>query len=325
MIYKWYCWPVIIMALMVSVACTSKVDILTEQVNREISATERKLQELKQALNAGHIYNANILREYANKLSDSAPEYQQLVNELAKNALPTGAMFLSLQQRLNDVKSNIGSDENKLTNSLEELIYVGEAAHVSTFNDALSDPVNVLSDLSKGSLPRVLAVDKKSEGRLNGGSEQGPGSQLVGNPQYGQWVTGNDGLSFWEWYGIFSLLDDIGDGFSGRKRRHYYSRWSSYRPYSYYHDYGRYRYTKPSRLTRQNQLQSRTERSFRQRGARFSSPYAKQRSGASKLAKTSQSRPSSGSFRKASTYRGSSSSSTRRSSSRTSRGPSRGK
>ena len=35
------------------------------------------------------------------------------------------------------------------------------------------------------------------------------GMAYVGNPRYGRWITGNDGLSFWEYYGMYSLLNNL--------------------------------------------------------------------------------------------------------------------
>lgn len=35
------------------------------------------------------------------------------------------------------------------------------------------------------------------------------GMAYVGNPRYGQWRTGSDGLSFWEFYGMYSLLNNV--------------------------------------------------------------------------------------------------------------------
>ncbi len=35
------------------------------------------------------------------------------------------------------------------------------------------------------------------------------GMAYVGNPRYGRWITGKDGLSFWEFYGMYSLLNNL--------------------------------------------------------------------------------------------------------------------
>ena len=315
-----YTWILLFILLSMMTGCTSKSDHLLELIDRHNQLVEKSLNQLKSSLDTGKLSNGVLLKDYAQQLKSSQPALGSLLDNLALNATPGGPLFQSLQERLNATRSMPTDSVEQLEDKLSELGNINEAAHLQTFNDALSDPVNVVADLSNGVLPRIKSVDKKTEQKLNRSENFGAGSQLIGNPSYGQWVTGSNGLSFWEWYGIYALFSDLGGG-----RRYSYSRWSSYRPYSYYHDYGRHRYTKPSTYKSQNRLQSKTAKSFRQQGKKFNSPYAKQRSGASQLAKTSKSRPSSGSFRQASSYRSSASSSSRRGSSRTSRGPRRGK
>ncbi len=303
-----------------TVACTSKTDRLQEQIALEVPQVEKKLEQLESNLNNGLVTNATLLQDYARKLKQLQPENATLIDNLAKNASPSGPMVTNLKQRLQAVKGNSSHSLNQLEENLGELTMLSEALNPQMFNDALSDSINVLADLSKGELPRVQAVSQAAEQRSNAKAELEPGAQLIGNPQYGHWVTGSNGMSFWEWYGMYALFSNLTGG-----QRHYYHDWSGRRSYSYYHDYGRYRYTKPSNIRQQAEIESKTAKSFQQQGKRFNSPYASKRTGASSLSKVSQSRPSSGSFRKSSTFRNSSSSSGRRGSSRTSRGPSRGK
>ena len=89
---------------------------------------------------------------------------------------------------------------------------------------------------------------------INPNTDMGVGSQLIGNPQHGQWLQ-VPFMSFWEWYGMYSPFSNM---FRGPV---YYDRWSSHRGYSYYSDYGRSRYTVPYRqnvkmrfIKRQNSL-----------------------------------------------------------------------
>ncbi len=58
-------------------------------------------------------------------------------------------------------------------------------------------------------------------------------SQYVGNSQYGQWKTGNDGSSFWEFYGKYAMLSTMFNLISPVQR----SYWSDYR--SNYYGMGR--------------------------------------------------------------------------------------
>ena len=70
----------------------------------------------------------------------------------------------------------------------------------------LTDPINTLADMSDGKLGRVEAMSKEAEMQANGTEESGPGSQLVGNPHYGQWQNNSSGQSVWAWYGPICLL-----------------------------------------------------------------------------------------------------------------------
>ncbi|MCO7226900.1 hypothetical protein [Pleionea sp. CnH1-48] len=311
-------WTLFALVFLLS-ACSSRLDSLIETYEQELKTAQKSMKSLENALDKGSLTNAVLLQDYAEQLGKQKPELAKLAKNLAYNSIVNGPLYQSLKDRIIAVDAAPKDNELQMENNLEEIILVKEAANIRTFNDALTDPINVIADLSDGKLPRINSIDKATEKSINK-SEAAAGSQLVGNPQYGQWVTGSNGLSFWEWYGIYALFSDLDGG-----RRYKYSSWSYKRPYSYYHDYGRYRYTRPKYRYSQKQLQTRTAKSFRAQGKKFTSPYSKQRVGASKLSKASTSRPSSGSFRNASTFRNSSSSSSRRSSSRTSRGPRRGK
>ncbi len=320
-------WIFLTVVLLLITGCVSKEEQLTEWVKADIVEVEKSLGQLKTQLSQGRLGNAKKLQSYASEMKRSQPQYAPLFENLAKNATPTGPMVTELEERLKQVKLTPGSTVRQLEMSLNELAMLKEATKPTIFNDALSDSVNVLADMSGGKLLRVQAISKRSEQASNQGAYAAAGSQLIGNPHYGQWVTDSSGSTIWQWFALYWLFDevlDLDDAFK-RKRYYSYSHWSSRRPYSYYHDYGRYRYTSPKKLTKQNQIEQKTAKNFRQQGKRFNSPYAKKRTGASRLSSASQSRPSSGSFRKASSYRNSSTSSGRRGYSRTSRGPSRGK
>lgn len=311
---------IILVGLLLLAGCSSRSDELRELIEQRETQITKALTGLKKQLEPSQLPNATRLAIYSKRLKESHPNLGELIDSLAKNASPNGPMVLGLEDRIKDLKSLPTENVEQLEEKYVETTNLLEALQPNTFNDALSDSVNVLADISGGTIARVNAVDKAVELKANKIEDLGTGSQFVGNPQYGQWTTGSNGTSFWMWYGMYRMFDDLVDG-----RRYSYSRWSRHRPYSYYHDYGRYRYTKPSTYKKQTQLETRTKKSFQRQGKQFRSPYAKKRSGSSQLAKTSKSRPSSGSFRKASSYRNKSTSSSRRASSRTSRGPRRGK
>jgi len=314
------------------VACESKLEQTQATITQQISVAEQSIQQLGSELDSGQIRNAKVLREYSRLLAQQKPEMATLANLIAEDAGTQGPLYQSLRTRINDIKNRVVSLDNA-TDITDDLTRIKEASRSSLFADALTDPINVLADMSDGKLPRIGAISKAAENSA-GGEDMGAGSQLVGNPNYGGWQTQSNGTSFWQWYGMYRLLGDFTDRMS-------YSRWSNNRRYSYYSDYGRSRYTSPSQYNKQKAVETKTRKSFSRKGQNFSSPYAKKRTGSSGLSRSSftptktvssyarSSATSNGSksstVAKSSSTKSSSSSSFRNSSSRTSRGVSRGK
>lgn len=302
-----------------------------DRIEKYQQLSEQRLDTLKQMLNDGKIRNANLLKQYQQLVAQKQPELSPLVNELARDAKGDGPMFNALSKRLVDLKSS--NNFVDIDQQLEEAENLYQATDPSLYNDLLSDPVNVIADMSNGALARVNSISKEAEVLANGSEDNGPGSQLVGNPAYGHWQS-SGGTSFWAWYGMYSMFSNIMHG------PVYYNRWSSRRGYSYYNDVGRYRYTSPKQAKSQRQTYERTRKQFSSQGKSFNSPYAKSRTGSTALSSSSRAAPktTASSFRSGtsssrtassskSKFRSnySKSSSFRNSSSRTSRGTSRGK
>ncbi|WP_440874431.1 hypothetical protein [Thalassotalea sp. PLHSN55] len=303
-------------------------DPVKEQILQQTPITEQRVQQLAASLEADQVRNASLIKQYANKVGEIKPELQSLIDEFKKDATPQGPLYLSLVDRLNTVTTQPQMFESSQA-VYDELLNIYQAADPVLFSDALSDPLNVLADMSDGMLPRVNSLSKSQSQQANNAQDFGTGEQLIGNPSYGQWQTGSNGMSFWAWYGMYSMMGDLFGS-----RRTYYGDWSQRRNYSYYNDYGRTRYSSPSQLKKQTQLDTRTKKSFASRGQKFQSPYSKNRaggsslSGKSKSAQTSANRFRSNTVKKSnfaskSTY--SKNASFRNSSSNTSRGFRRGK
>ena len=119
---------------------------------------------------------------------------------------------------------------------MQEANAIVNAAKADDYNYALTDVVNVLADMSDGSLPRVEAPAKQQSLSTNQAQDMGTGSQLIGNPAYGQW-TNHGGASIWEWYGMYAMFRDLTGG-----RSYNYGYWDRNRDWSYYSDIGRNRY-----------------------------------------------------------------------------------
>jgi len=291
-----------------------------EQLQKNLKTADYLIENLGSKLDSNRIRNAIVLKQYANLLAESKPDLAPLLKELSKDATRNGPMYRSLEDRLSTLKTQpdvLGDIEAQLFES-EVLI---EAADATLFSDALSDPINVIADMSDGKYARVNAISQEQSLQANAAENYGAGSQLVGNPSYGQWQTNSSGLSIWEWYGAYAL-------FSAISRPVGYTNWSSRRDYSYYNDVGRNRYTSPQKKKVQDNLAARTKKQFSNKGG-FKSPYAttKTKTGASKMSTVSKQAQRAPSFAGKSSYskQKSSSSSFRNSTSTTSRGISRGK
>lgn len=291
----------------VLMGCQSKEEQLQQTIQASIKKADTELTQLGKALDSGSVRNAVLLKEYGALLKKQQPELAKVIDVITLDATRQGALYTGLEQRLKDIKSTA------LTPPYQDKLYnidlLREAAKPTLFSDALTDPINMLADMSKGSLSRVGAISKQAEG-------EGVGNQMVGNPNYGSWQTNNNGISFWQWYGMYRILGDVFD-------RVEYGRWSKRRKYSYYNDYGRYRYSSPKQIKTQSALETRTRQTYQRQGKQFTSPYASKKAGASGLSRSSYTPPKSrSSYSRTSSY---SSGSVRDSSSRTSRGISRGK
>lgn len=293
-----------------------------DQVALELSGTQRRLKDLQQELDAGGLRNALLIERYAAVVTSQKPELSDLCRAIVKDASTQAPMYQGLLRRFESARD----DDTQFANWQErvaELQTLQSAADLAIYDDALSDSVNVLADLSDGQLSRVKAISKEAEQEANK-SESRVGSQYVGNHHYGHW--GSSGA--WLWLPAYAYFG------SAWSRPYYYSDWSYRRPYSYYHDYGRGSYSSRKDLRNQKTIEQRTRKSFSSKGKQFSSPYAKQRSGASALSRNSQQQSKSvfkSQYAKSSSSASSSkssswgSSSQRNSASRTSSGSFRGK
>ncbi|ATD07378.1 CHAD domain-containing protein [Pseudoalteromonas piscicida] len=297
--------------LSLMLGCESKEERIQQTITHTLQEASTAINTLGTALDKKQVRNANLLTEYGKVLSQQKPQLSEIAQIISQDATSSGTLYQSLLTRYQSLKSpapSMNSDD-----IINQALLLKEAASISLFNDALTDPINVLADMSDGKLARVGAISQQAKQTANG--QTGVGNQLVGNANYGEWQTNSNGTSFWMWYGMYRMLGDIVGDVE-------YGRWSKHRKYSYYSDYGRHRYTSYKSYKRQTELAKRTQQSYQRQGKQFTSPYAKKKSGASGLSRSSNT-PSA--VTRSSYSRTSSYGSVRNSSSRTSRGVSRGK
>lgn len=289
------------------------------KVEDQLDVVEQNLADIRDALKSNGLRNATIIQQYASVLKGKRPELSPLLVELEKDATTRGPLFKGLEQRLSGLKDSSEYYES-WTEKLDEATKLNAATKRDAYNDALSDTVNVIADLSDGTLARVNAMSAAAEQTLNKSKSYGKGGQYIGNPHYGNWSHGSGG-SVWAWYGQYAFFSSM----FGRNR-YYYNDWASNRGYSYYHDVGRNHYTSRSQRNGQRDVETRAKKQFGTQG-KHRSPYAKSRGGSTGLSSSSKGLQNSafksqyGSSNKTSKYQ----SSSRSSGFRTSRGVSRGK
>ena len=268
------------LSFLLLIAVTACSDPVKEQIAQQSPVTAERIEQLGRALNNSQIPNAVLISKYADIVVKAKPSYAPLVDEFRKEATRQGPMFRSLQDRLSTTNKNpqIFASNQAL---YDELINIYQAADPLLYSDALSDPLNVLADMSDGALPRVNSLSKSQSQRANNAQDFGTGEQLIGNPSYGHWQTGSNGMSFWGWYGMYSMMGNL----SGRRTD--YNSWGRSRNYSYYNDYGRTRYSSPGQLKKQTALDNRAMKSFDNKGNKYTSAYSKNRTGSSRLSSKS--------------------------------------
>ena len=266
-------WMLLLCHSIFLIGCSSEQNKWQKQLDQQASVTADKLDRLKQHIAAGHIANTSLLTQYAAIVKQDRPELSELSSALAQDAGINGPMIRSLESRLSDAKNDIGTvvglGQDQVNKVYQELSAIEAASKPDTYGMMLSDPINVLADMSKGKLARVAALSSEASARINDAEDFGPGSQLVGNPQYGGWQTNSSGNSFWHWYGQYAFFSSMFRSPIG------YGSWGRHRDYSYYNDYGRSAYTSPRDRKKQQSTERRTREKFKSSGKKFSSPYAK--------------------------------------------------
>jgi hypothetical protein len=226
---------------------------------------EQQVAGLHTALDAGTLRNDAILTTYAEQLKKTKPELAPLVTNLEKDATSASPALKALDERLAKVKSPDSVGTGTREDVFQELMLLKTASTPSVFNDSLTDSINVIADLSGGTLARINAPPKNAEP----GAVAQPGSQLVGNPAYGHWQQ-NNGMSIWEWYGAYAMFRDLTGG-----RNYNYNNWSQNRPWSYYNDYGRDTYASRNERTSFADNDARQRKTYGAQDGRRSSFYAK--------------------------------------------------
>jgi hypothetical protein len=278
----------LLLSLITLVACTSKEQLAMEQLNEAIRQTERDVTQLGVHIDNGHIANTRKLMDYGGAVKalvvDQPPELATLVDTLTLDATSKGPIYTGLKARLADAKANHKTVKGlpMIQSALDELYAIREASKMDNYGWMLTDPINVLADMSGGKLARVESMSKEGSLKANNAQDFGAGSQLVGNPSYGQWQQNSNGHSFWHWYGQYAFFSSM------FRRPINYGNWSRQRDYSYYNEAGRYHYTSPGQKNASMRTEQKARQKFKQSGKSFTSPYAKTKTGSAHATMKSQ-------------------------------------
>lgn len=194
---------------------------------RELSSSQ--IKTLKSDLDNNKLRNAQILKTYATTLKKEKPELSELVSNLESDTSSKGDTFIGLEEKLKKVSKEPSSDQEKL-HLLADAESLANESNKDIYNDSLIDVINTLASMSGGTLNEIGTPS-------NAQGDKTAGSNLIGNPRYGQWTTRN-GSSFWEWYGKYALFKAV-----FFPNPYGYSMWSYNRPWSYYGSYGRNSYS----------------------------------------------------------------------------------
>ncbi len=309
---------ILIFSVILFVGCTSEQEKLVKKIGSKVMDAQRAIGKLETQLTNRTIRNAKLLSQYASYLKMQKPEFSEIIDTLAMEGTTDGLSFKNLQQRYSQVKLDAGNASKgsmlAAKNTYGELDSIIAGANVNSYNMMLTDPINVIADMSDGKLARVESMSKEASLAANKSKDLGAGSQLVGNPNYGSWQRRNDGTSVWTWVAMYAMFNSM------NRSPIYYDGWSRHRDYSYYGSVGRHSYSSPKQKAAQANLNKTYSDKFARQGKKFQSPYAKNKV---TTAKVSQQRQTIQRASSQSKSRGSASS--RSASTRTSRSSSRGK
>ena len=258
---------ILILATAVSACGSDPTKEIKAEVSANLTAAQSALATLDSQLSNRTLRNAALLPSYAKVARDKKPEFAQIIDTLASEGTKQGPTYSSIVQRL--------SDARKSAQAPIETVDVGSALNVELLNirtaianyDAmLVDAINMLSDFTDGTLPKVREIEFE-DSEAEGGDI---GSEYVGNSNYGEWRSSSNGASFWHWYGQYAFFSMM---FGNRPV--YYDSWSNNRRPSYYHDRNRGAYSSPKARSNQADALTKTRKSYTAKGKSFKSPYAR--------------------------------------------------
>lgn len=183
---------------------------------------------------------------------------QSLVKQFKHDTTIKGTVFQKYKSEYDAVKGSpvytkmktkeaVKDDLVKLKTLETEVNRLRTTMTAVKYDENFIDYINIVASLSNEVDPVVI-----SKSDLN--PEAGIGSQMIGNPQYGEWKTDSNGNMFWNFaaaYMFFDFMSDSRRGYGGsygsygyhRSSNNYkynsnnrYDNWNNKRNWSYYND-----------------------------------------------------------------------------------------
>ena len=235
-------------------------------MDANLTSAINSVLQLSDSLQKGTISNSIVLASYAKIAMNKKPEFEDIIRILASEGTVNGPTYISIENRLTGARRKISSSlkyiesSNILNKEFRDII-----AAVQDYDIMLVDAINVLSDFTGGELPKMREL--QYEGKAV--STAPPGSEYIGNTNYGRWKQDFSGHSFWVFYGQYAMFSAL------FKKVTYYDRWSENRRPSYYHDYGRGYYSSPLGKANHTDTLRKTKKKYNLKGKTFISSYSR--------------------------------------------------
>ena len=150
----------LVSSLAIVVGCSSGEERYRSGLESELTRIVRNHTELGEHINRGSVKNAQMIVRYADEVIRIRPELKELINVLRIESTTGATIYRALSGRIRDAKSRLSGaiEQQELLAVGTEVGALAEATRLDEYNRVLSDPLNVLADLSQGSLPRINAL-----------------------------------------------------------------------------------------------------------------------------------------------------------------------
>jgi len=166
---------ILILLSIVLIACTSDEETWRLQLEKSAVESRTAVDNLGKHLNAGTITKASLLTQYAAIVKTQNPELSTLVDTLALDATIEGPGYKSLVTRLNEANAFLPKAPTQGLTVVQSLVdeyhAIKTASRTDIYAMMLTDPINVLADMSNGKLGRVESMSKEASMIANGAQD----------------------------------------------------------------------------------------------------------------------------------------------------------